>query len=113
MAKSVASMDSAALSKAIRMCMESGEIILGARETMQGARNGKGKALVLAANVPHDASSDVRRYAALSNLSIIEFGGTSMDLGSVCGKPFPVSMLLVMEAGNSPILELGKKEKHA
>ena len=109
--KSAASIDSAALSKAIRMCMESGVIILGARESMQGARHGKGRALVLAANAPDDNASDVRRYCALASLPIIEFSGTSMDLGSVCGKPFPVSMLLVMEAGNSSILEMAKKEK--
>ncbi len=109
--KSAASVDSAALSKAIRMCMESGEVVLGSREVMQSARHGKGKAVVMSANVPAEASSDVRRYCSLSSLPIIEFSGTSMDLGSVCGKPFPVSMLLVMETGNSSILEMAKKEK--
>ncbi len=106
-------MDSAAFGKAIRMCMESGELILGARESMQSARNGKGKALVLSANAPADAAGDVRRFCALSNLPILEFSGTSMELGSLCGKPFPVSMLLVLDAGNSPILELAKKEKRS
>ncbi|VVB56603.1 50S ribosomal protein L30e [uncultured archaeon] len=109
--KSTASTDSAALAKAIRMCTESGEIVMGARESMQSVRHGKGQVLVLAANAPADNASDVRRYCALSSLPIVEFAGTSMELGSICGKPFPVSMLLVLDAGNSSIMEMAKKGK--
>jgi large subunit ribosomal protein L30e len=103
--------DLTAISKAIRMCIESGEYILGARQSMQGARIGKGKLLVLAANAPKDLSSDVHRYCELSSIPILKFSGTSMELGSLCGKPFPVSMMLILDPGNSPILNFVKSEK--
>jgi large subunit ribosomal protein L30e len=46
----------------------------------------------------------------MSNVPLIQFEGNSMELGSVCGKPFPVSVLSVFEEGSSNILELAKKK---
>ena len=111
MAKTTAQTDAAALAKAIRMCLESGVVRLGERETQQMARTGKGKLMVMATNAPAESAADLRRYCGLGNVPLLFYPGTSMELGSVCGKPFPVSMLTVMEAGNSPIMELAKKGK--
>jgi ribosomal protein L30E len=33
-----------------------------------------------------------------------------MELGSVCGKPFPISVLSVYEEGSSNIIDLAKKK---
>lgn len=111
MAKTTVQLDAAALAKAIRMCLESGEVRLGERETQQMARTGKGKLMVVASNAPAESLADLRRYCSLGRVPLISYSGTSMELGSVCGKPFPVSMLTVLEAGNSPILDMAKKEK--
>ena len=111
MAKTATQMDAAALAKAIRMCLDSGEVRLGERETQQMARTGKGLVIVVATNAPVESVSDLRRYCGLGNVPLMFYPGTSMELGSVCGKPFPVSMLTVLEAGNSSIIELAKKEK--
>jgi large subunit ribosomal protein L30e len=111
MAKTTAQTDAVALAKAIRMCLDSGEVRLGERETQQMARTGKGRLMVVATNAPVESVSDLRRYCSLGNVPLLFFPGTSMELGSVCGKPFPVSMLTVLEVGNSPILGMAKKEK--
>jgi large subunit ribosomal protein L30e len=39
----------------------------------------------------------------------MEHAKDSIDLGVLCGKPFPVSALVVLETGDSRILELVKK----
>lgn len=95
----------AAVSKAIRMCLDSGQVSLGMRTALSRALHGRGQLIVLAANAPADESSDLRRYCAISHLPLLPFEGTSLELGSVCGKPFPVSALWIGETGNSPILE--------
>ncbi|MDE1797992.1 MAG: 50S ribosomal protein L30e [Candidatus Micrarchaeota archaeon] len=101
--------DSASLSKAIRMCLDSGKVELGARTAIREALLGHGKLIVLASNAPADEQADLARYCALSNLPLLKFEGTSLELGSVCGKPFPVSALWVSEVGNSPIMGLVSK----
>ncbi len=92
------------LGKAIRMCLDSGEVKLGLRTALKDAMLGRGKLVVIAQNMPAPEASDLSRYCALSKLPLVTFEGTSMELGSVCGKPFSVSALVVIEAGNSPIL---------
>ena len=109
--KNVSKTDAAAMSKAIRMCVESGSVVLGERITVKKAMAGAGKLVIVAANAPAEKASDIRRYCELSNLPVVIFAGTSMELGSVCGKPFPVSMMIVSEVGNSPIMDFTKKEK--
>ena len=96
------------LGKAIRMCLDSGKVKLGLRATTKDAMLGHGKLIVLAQNMPAPEASDIRRYCSLSRLPLVTFEGTSMELGSVCGKPFPVSALSITEVGNSPILSLVK-----
>lgn len=101
--------DSASLSKAIRMCLDSGKVSLGMQSARREAMHGRGKLVVVAANTPAEEKSDLVRFCKLSNLPLVPFEGTSMELGSVCGKPFPVSALWVSEVGNSPILNLIQK----
>jgi large subunit ribosomal protein L30e len=39
----------------------------------------------------------------------MEHAKDSVDLGTLCGKPFPVSAMVILEPGDSKILELVKK----
>ncbi len=96
------------LGKAIRMCLDSGQVKLGLRTALKDAMLGHGKLIVIARNLPAPEASDIFRYCALSNIALVTFEGTSMELGSVCGKPFSVSALVIMDVGNSPIMNLVK-----
>ncbi|MBR0271131.1 MAG: ribosomal L7Ae/L30e/S12e/Gadd45 family protein, partial [Methanobrevibacter sp.] len=48
---------------------------------------------------------DVEYYAKLSEIPCHIYDGTSVDLGSVCGKPFTVATLIVNDPGDSTILD--------
>ena len=48
---------------------------------------------------------DVEYYANLSEIPSLVYDGTSVDLGSVCGKPFTVATLIVNDPGDSTILD--------
>ncbi|VVC71777.1 50S ribosomal protein L30e [uncultured archaeon] len=91
--------------KAIRLAVDTGKVRFGSREALQAALNGEAKLIVVAGNIAVGLRSDINYYSALSAVSMIEFCGTSIELGSVCGKPFPVSALTVIDAGSSNILE--------
>jgi large subunit ribosomal protein L30e len=98
------------LSSAVRLTVESGKVGFGSRKGLKDLLLGSVKLVVVAGNVPPSLAEDVRRYGEISGIPLVEFPGTSLELGSICGKPFPVSVLAVYDEGVSNILEFGKKK---
>jgi len=73
----------------IKKASEQGKIVIGARAVLKELRSGNLKTVVISSNCPF--SRDFRKYAELSGTELVEFGGTGKQLGTVCGKPFPIS----------------------
>ncbi|VVC03558.1 50S ribosomal protein L30e [Candidatus Bilamarchaeum dharawalense] len=92
---------------AIRLAVESGSVEFGARASISTA-SGKAKLLVIASNTPPSIKEKVEKFATGSKIPVIIYDGSSVELGSVCGKPFPVSVLSVYNEGSSNILDLAK-----
>jgi len=97
------------LTAAIRLAVENGEVGFGARKGTRASLLGKAKLFVIASNTPEKTRDEVSRYAAASGIPVITFDGSSIELGSVCGKPFPVSVLSIYDPKSSPIMELISK----
>jgi large subunit ribosomal protein L30e len=93
------------LTGAVRLAVESGKAGFGSRSA-----DGTALLFVIAGNVQPKVKAKVAALSKASDIPVIEFEGTSVELGSVCGKPFPVSVLSVYEEGSSNILELAKKK---
>ena len=107
MAKKEVGMD---ISKAIRMCVDTGKVEFGLETSKKHAMHGHGKLIVAASSADSDGLADLKKYCKLSNLILHIFEGTSQDLGSLCGKAFPVSALYIAEVGDSPVLDFVKKQ---
>ncbi|NOZ83162.1 MAG: 50S ribosomal protein L30e [Euryarchaeota archaeon] len=99
------------LERAIRQAVDTGRVLLGTKQSLQAVRNGEARLVIVAANCPPEAKEDLMRYSKLAGVPVYEYGGSGMELGAVCGKPYVVSMLAVIEAGDSDILELGRGSK--
>ncbi len=93
------------LSKSIRLAVDSGKVELGADKAKKIALRGEAKLIVVARNCPSENAADLRHYCRQSGTPLVEFPGTSIELGTVCGKPFSVSALSIIEEGNSDILQ--------
>lgn len=98
------------LTLAVRLAVESGKVEFGGRAGSKAGLSGSAKMFILAANAPSDIRMKIETYAKASNIPIVEFEGNTMELGSVCGKPFPVSVLSIFEEGSSNLLSLAKKK---
>ena len=96
------------ISKAIRMAVDTGDVQFGSRKSSKAASAGKPKMIILSKNCPVKAKQEIERNAKLSGIPVLVYGGTSIELGSLCGKPFPVSSLSIIEPGNSTILDAAK-----
>ena len=91
--------------RGIRVAVDTGNVTLGSEKSIQSLKLGKGQLAVVAENAPKDIIEDVEYYANLSEIPFIVYDGTSVDLGSVCGKPFTVATLIVNDPGDSTILD--------
>ncbi|HLC48185.1 MAG TPA: 50S ribosomal protein L30e [Candidatus Norongarragalinales archaeon] len=99
------------LGKAIRQAVDTGKVELGSKKARKLALIGGAKLIILANNMPKDTLRDIEHYSKLSNVPILEYKGTSIELGTICGKPFTVSVLSIIEEGHSEILKALDGEK--
>ena len=91
--------------RGIRVAVDTGDVTLGSEKSIQSLKLGKGQLVVVAANAPQELIEDVEYYANLSEIPSLVYDGSSVDLGSVCGKPFTVATLIVNDPGDSTILD--------
>lgn len=100
------------VSQALRLAVESGKVEFGSKKSVKNSLSGKAKLFVISANTPKVSKDLVTRNAELSNTPILNFEGSSLELGSICGKPYPVAILSVYEVGSSNLMDLTKKKQH-
>ncbi len=96
------------LVREIQTAVRTGKVVMGYRESLKAIANGRAKLVLIASNAPSEVRRDVARYCKISETPLLEFPGTSWDLGAACGKPFMVSVLAIVDPGESGILELAK-----
>jgi len=94
------------INKQIQITFRTGKVALGAKEALESAKFAKAKLLILASNCPEDERSDIMYYAKQSAIPVHIYTGTSLDLGSACGKNFVVAALTIKEPGDSEIMKL-------
>jgi large subunit ribosomal protein L30e len=97
--------------RALQMAIKTGEVVFGSKSTIKLALHGKAKLIVVAENAPPEIKSDITYYAKLSGIPVYVFKGTSVELGTIVGKPFSVAALSVVDPGQSNILDLLEAEK--
>jgi large subunit ribosomal protein L30e len=94
------------IDRGIRVAVDTGDVTLGSEKSIQFLKLGKGQLVIVANNSPKDIIEDVKYYSELSNIPMHIYKGSSVDLGSVCGKPFTVATLIVNNPGDSTILDI-------
>lgn len=97
------------LIRAVQAAARTGQIVYGARRVTKLLLHGKAKVIVVASNAPPELKRDISYYAKLSNIPVLIFDGTNIELGAVVGRPHSVAVLAVLEPGQSNILELAEK----
>ena len=91
--------------RSIRVAVDTGDVTLGSEKSIQSLKLGKGQLVIVAANTPKDIVEDVEYYTNLSDIPSYTYECSSVELGSVCGKPFTVATLIVNDPGDSTILD--------
>ncbi len=95
--------------KEITVMIETGKYVLGYRRAYKEMLLGNSKIVIVANGSRKDIKEDLVKYAEEGKIPLIEFKGNSLELGSICGKSHPVSVIVVFDQGKSKLLDLAKK----
>jgi len=74
-------------------------------QAKKAAEKGEAKLIIVTSNCPEELFME-KKYG---KAPIYHFKGSNSELGAACGKPFAVSALTIIDAGESDILETGKE----
>ncbi|MCD6482773.1 MAG: 50S ribosomal protein L30e [Candidatus Aenigmarchaeota archaeon] len=80
--------------KLVKESVRAGKAILGYRESIKFLKTNKPKFVIIAENAPDNIKDDIY-YAVDDKKKIKVFEGTSRELGTLCGKPFPVTTIVI------------------
>jgi large subunit ribosomal protein L30e len=92
--------------RSLRTVIATGKVLIGADQTAKALARGEAKMVILATNAPH--AEDIRAAAQKKRVPIYSFEGVGTQLGPACGKPFSISALAVLDAGQSDVMQLAK-----
>ena len=90
------------MNRALRQVVQTGEVHFGVRQAKRALKDRTAQLLIVPENIPQDTLTDLR---SVSKVPMVRFSGTNFELGTVCGKPFSVSALTIIEAGDSDIMD--------
>lgn len=60
--------------------------------------------VIISSNTPPLRKSEIEYYAMLAKCQVHHYSGNNSELGTACGKFFRVSVVAVVDAGDSDIL---------
>ncbi|MBU0685804.1 MAG: 50S ribosomal protein L30e [Thermoplasmatota archaeon] len=84
--------------RALKTAATTGDVRFGLAETKKSVKKGEAKLVVVSSNCPD------KSVVSGSLPKVLVFNGTNVELGSACGKPFPISALAIVSPGESNIL---------
>ncbi len=93
------------------MAVKTGKVGFGSKDALVASGFARARMIILAKNIREAERDDILHNAGQSEIPVYIFPGSSLDLGAVCEKPFPVSAIVVREPGDSDVLKLVAEKK--
>ena len=90
------------LNKALRLAIDTGNVHLGSKQSSKAVNSGSAKLIILASNCPEETINFVKS----GKTPVHSFSENNSALGAACGKPFPVSVVAILDSGKSDVLSL-------
>jgi len=85
------------LEKMIKSAIKEKKAILGFRECIKFLKMNIPKVVIIANNIPESLRKEIEYNAKISRVEVKVFNRSSKELGVICGKPFPVSTIVIKE----------------
>ncbi len=88
------------IGRALKAAISTGKVEFGLQQTTKAVADKKAQMIVLSRNCPSE------ELMGCKDVKVHIFEGNNMELGALCGKPFSVSALAIIDKGSSNILTL-------
>lgn len=90
----------------LRSAVDTGKVSFGTKETLRECLVGEPKIIVLSKTIKNMVKKQIQHYSKLLNINCIEYPENGFELGSVCGKQFSVSAMVIKDLGQSSIIDV-------
>ena len=77
----------------LKKALKEKEILFGENTTLKNIKKGKVKVVFLADNCKQSVRETVAEYANNASIEIIELDVNAAEVGTICKKQFPISIL--------------------
>jgi len=92
------------ISRQLKLANTTGHLLYGQRQATDACAKGDAKCIILAANCPQKYIDELA--ANHPEVTMHRTGMVNRDLGVASGKPFSISTITVIDAGESELLTL-------
>ncbi|MGQ0606478.1 MAG: ribosomal L7Ae/L30e/S12e/Gadd45 family protein [Candidatus Nitrosotenuis sp.] len=96
------------LEKALKDALNEDKCVLGEKQVVQSIKNAK--LVVISKSLSEDALEKIQSSAKNEKISTLEFDGSSVTLGKLCGLQFRVSAASLTSIADSNIKAILKEE---
>jgi large subunit ribosomal protein L30e len=79
----------------IHSSLKAGNVVIGYNQSLDAIRKGQSETVVVANNAPEERMNALQSVVKAASAKVEMFEGDSKELGVVCGKPFPIMVLVI------------------
>ncbi len=98
------------LEKALRDAMKDKKRTLGAKQVLNSMKNSK--LVVLSQSIPKDRAKKIHEHTKKEKVSTLNFEGSSVALGRLCGLQFRVSTISLTSLSDANIKSILKESEN-
>ena len=92
------------ISRQIKQGISTGKLVFGQRETLVACARGDARLVLIAANCPEEHVE--KMSSSHPSIPVHRLNMVNRELGSACAKPFSISSVCVIDAGQSDLMTL-------
>ena len=81
----------------LRKTLRSEKAVIGTAVTLKMLKKEELAKIYIAHNCPENTKSDIMHYSKIANIEVEELGVLNNELGTICKKPFSVSVVGLMK----------------
>jgi large subunit ribosomal protein L30e len=81
----------------LKKLLKTKKVILGTDKTVKILRLGNAEKVFMSSNCPEQVQKDIAYYASLTKVPVVHLKQPNDELGTLCKKPYPVSVLSVSQ----------------
>ncbi|MCD6434479.1 MAG: 50S ribosomal protein L30e [Candidatus Diapherotrites archaeon] len=99
------------IKKELRRAVDSGKVLFGVRETEKSILNDSAKLIIIAHNCPEREKNRIIHLAKIARIPLVKMKENAYDIGELCGKPFSIAAMAIIDEGKSKILNAVNKDE--